>query len=384
MSFASGRPVRITAAILVAALLMIGARPAVAVPSTPEISEKQAKAASAQSALDRMRADLEVKIEEYNAITEALDVTNAQIVETASELEDATALLRESQERLAERAAHIYKHGGIGVLDVFLGVRSFDDLVSRVDLLRRINTSDAETVAAVRTARSKVEQTANTLEQRRAEQVALQSEAEGRARAIESEVAAQERYVAQLSADVQQLIAEEEERERVLAEERARAAAEAARRAAQPGSGTPADRAPGAERPATDPEDLPAARGSVVEIALRYLGVPYVYGGSTPAGFDCSGLMQYVYRQVGVSLPRTSRAQYGVGQHIAADRPDLLQPGDLVFFGTNGDPSRVHHVGMYVGDGNYIHAPYTGTVVRINSLTSRIQRSGDYVGASRI
>jgi len=122
----------------------------------------------------------------------------------------------------------------------------------------------------------------------------------------------------------------------------------------------------------------------VVDIALQYLGVPYVYGGSTPDGFDCSGFVQYVYRQVGVSLPRTSRAQYGVGQHIAADRVDLLQPGDLVFFGTNGDPSRVHHVGMYVGGGNYIHAPYTGTVVRINSLISRIQSNGDYVGASRL
>jgi len=121
----------------------------------------------------------------------------------------------------------------------------------------------------------------------------------------------------------------------------------------------------------------------VVDIALQYLGVPYVYGGSSPSGFDCSGLVQYVYRQVGVSLPRTSQSQFRVGEHIPADRVDLLQPGDLVFFGTDGDPSRVHHVGMYVGDGNYVHAPYTGTVVRVNSLTSRIQSSGDYVGGSR-
>lgn len=384
MSLASGHRVRVIAAVISAALTLSSTGVSFAVPATPEISEKQAEASAAQAGLDRMRADLEVKIEEYNAITEALEATESQIVETRAELEQATKDLRESEDRLAERASNIYKHGGIGMLDVFLGVRSFDDLITRVDLLRRINASDADAVASVRSARAWVEQMAGALEQRRSEQVVLQAEAEARARAIEDEVVRQERYVAQLGADIRRLIAEEEERERVRAEQRAREAAEAARRATPaPGSGAPSGPS-GPERPAADPGSLPSARGGVVDIALQYLGVPYVYGGSTPAGFDCSGLVQYVYRQVGVSLPRTSRAQYGVGQHIAADRVDLLQPGDLVFFGTNGDPTRVHHVGMYVGGGNYIHAPYTGTVVRINSLTARIQSNGDYVGASRL
>ncbi|MEA5076104.1 MAG: NlpC/P60 family protein [Coriobacteriia bacterium] len=384
MSLASGHRVRVIAAVVGAALTLSSPGIALAVPATPEISQKQAEAASAQAGLDRMRSELEVKIEEYNAITEALELTQARIVQTRAELEQATSDLRESEARLAERASNIYKHGGIGILDVFLGVRTFDDLITRVDLLRRINASDAATVASVREARATVEQMAGTLEQRKSEQLVLQADAEARANAIEDEVARQERYVAQLGADVRRLITQEEERERALAEQRAREAAEAARRATPAaGSGTPAGSS-GAERPAADPGSLPAAPGGVVAIALQYLGVPYVYGGSTPAGFDCSGFVQYVYRQVGVSLPRTSRAQYGVGQHIAADRVDLLQPGDLVFFGTNGDPSRVHHVGMYVGGGDYIHAPYTGTVVRINSLTARIQSSGDYVGASRL
>ncbi|MGB4441229.1 MAG: C40 family peptidase, partial [Coriobacteriia bacterium] len=124
-------------------------------------------------------------------------------------------------------------------------------------------------------------------------------------------------------------------------------------------------------------------QAQVVSIALQYLGVPYVWGGSTPSGFDCSGLTQYCYRQVGVSLPRTSQSQYQAGQHIARDRLDLLRPGDLVFFGTNGDAGDVHHVGMYVGDGNYVHAPYTGAVVRVDSLNARISSRSDYVGGSR-
>ena len=87
--------------------------------------------------------------------------------------------------------------------------------------------------------------------------------------------------------------------------------------------------------------------------------------------------------QVTFSLPRTSQSQYEAGQHIARGRLDLLKPGDLVFFGTDGDADAVHHVGMYVGDGNYVHAPYTGAVVRVDSLTARIAAKADYVGASR-
>jgi cell wall-associated NlpC family hydrolase len=108
-----------------------------------------------------------------------------------------------------------------------------------------------------------------------------------------------------------------------------------------------------------------------------------VWGGSTPSGFDCSGLVQYVYERLGIDLPRTSREQYHAGAFIPANRLDLLQPGDLVFFGYDGDPERVHHVGMYVGDGNFIHAPGTGDHVVVASLTGRIAARGDYVGAVR-
>ena len=211
------------------------------------------------------------------------------------------------------------------------------------------------------------------LEQREAEQIALKGEAEARARDIEADITAQERYVASLDQAVRQLIAEEEERQRLLAEERARAAAE--RAASTPASGG---------RPADDVAQLGSGHPEVVGIALQYLGVPYVWGGSSPAGFDCSGLTSYCYRQIGISLPRTSASQYRVGRHIAPDRVDLLVPGDLVFFGRNGDPDRVHHVGIYVGDGNYVHAPQTGDVVKVSSLTERISSRGDYVGASRL
>jgi cell wall-associated NlpC family hydrolase len=93
--------------------------------------------------------------------------------------------------------------------------------------------------------------------------------------------------------------------------------------------------------------------------------------------------VQYVYAKIGISLPRVSQDQFRAGEHIPSDRLDLLKPGDLVFFGRNGDQNLVHHVGMYVGSGDFIHAPASGQDVQISSLTDRIDTRHDYVGASR-
>ena len=104
---------------------------------------------------------------------------------------------------------------------------------------------------------------------------------------------------------------------------------------------------------------------------MQYLGTPYVWGGSGPGGFDCSGFVAYVYAQVGVSLPHNAAAQYGYGTPVSSLR---AQPGDLVFFDGLG------HVGIYIGGGQFIHAPHTGDVVKISSLSDG---HGGYVGARR-
>ncbi|AHI01963.1 NlpC/P60 family protein [Kutzneria viridogrisea] len=115
--------------------------------------------------------------------------------------------------------------------------------------------------------------------------------------------------------------------------------------------------------------------GNAVRAALGEVGVPYVYGGTTPSGFDCSGLVQWAYRQAGVSITRITTTQYNEGAPVA--RADL-RPGDLVFYGT---ASNIHHVSMYIGDGKVVHAPDVGEVVKVVP----IERSGnDYFGAKRI
>ena len=113
----------------------------------------------------------------------------------------------------------------------------------------------------------------------------------------------------------------------------------------------------------------------IIETAKKYLGVPYVWGGSTPKGFDCSGFVQYVFMHHGISLPRTSSQQYKVGTYIK--RADL-KPGDLVFFGTTG----VSHLGIYIGDNQFIHASSSKGVI-ITSLSNSYW-AVRYYGARRV
>jgi len=118
-------------------------------------------------------------------------------------------------------------------------------------------------------------------------------------------------------------------------------------------------------------------RDELVNTASRFLGVPYRWGGvDSDNGFDCSGLTMVSYRLNGLDLPRNSRAQFDAGRYVSKTS---LQKGDLVFFATKGG-RRVTHVGMYVGNGNFIHAPRTGKTVRIASLSDKFFRQ-TYVGA---
>jgi peptidoglycan DL-endopeptidase CwlO len=125
---------------------------------------------------------------------------------------------------------------------------------------------------------------------------------------------------------------------------------------------------PGVSVPVPAPSSVGQA---AVNAALSQLGTPYVWGGSAPGGFDCSGLVSWAYGQNGISLPHYTGSLWAMGTHISASE---LAPGDLVFY--NG----LNHVGMYIGNGSFVEAPHTGDVVKITSMGAR---SG-FVGAVRI
>lgn len=121
-----------------------------------------------------------------------------------------------------------------------------------------------------------------------------------------------------------------------------------------------------------------ALRNQVINYAANFLGTPYVYGGSTPSGFDCSGFTSYVYNNTVRSIPRTSNSQYSGLSHVGSMSD--LKPADLVFFGSNGS---ISHVGIYVGNGKFIHSPHTGSSVKYDTLWSGNYNSR-YIGASRV
>jgi cell wall-associated NlpC family hydrolase len=112
----------------------------------------------------------------------------------------------------------------------------------------------------------------------------------------------------------------------------------------------------------------------VVAIALRYLGTPYRWAGSSPGGFDCSGFVMYVYGRIGISLPHNSAMLWGVGRPVARNE---LQPGNLVFF--NG----LSHAGIYIERGRFVHSPHSGDVVKISRLSEHSYRR-TYYGARRL
>jgi cell wall-associated NlpC family hydrolase len=114
------------------------------------------------------------------------------------------------------------------------------------------------------------------------------------------------------------------------------------------------------------PTDEQGLRASLVESARGYLGVPYLFGGTTERGFDCSGLTGAVYRLNGLGLPRSSQSQFEAGTPVAVEH---ARAGDLVFFSTGG--GRVSHVGLYLGQGAFIHAPRSGQSIRQNELADR-------------
>ena len=278
-----------------------------------------------------------------------------QTRKAAQRVAKAEKRIKQLQTHLRTRATGMYRSGPLGFVDVLFGSKSFEQFARTWDVLKQLNAEDAAAVVEMKAAREEATAAHAQLaakERAAAKQVRIMSSNKA---SIVAQLAKRKNALAGLQTEIAALQAAEEARQAV----EARAWAASAQQSSSGGGG--GDSYPAPTR---------APRGEVVSVARKYLGAPYVWGADGPNTFDCSGFTMFVYRQVGVSLPHSSRAQIGSGERVS--RGDL-QPGDLVFFG-----SPIHHVGMYVGGGMYIHAPHTGDVVKISPLSR-----GDYAGASR-
>ena len=276
-------------------------------------------------------------------------------------------------------------------LEVILGAVSVAELMDRVSTVELVSARDEELVESARGARVETGQREQKLESARESQALVVSELDGQRREVEQLLAERESLAATIEDELARLIEEEAlrqeelkaETERRLAAERAerRAAAQAPpatqRETSAPTSASePAAPAPqAAPAPAPTPPPPAAKYTGVVATAMKFLGVPYVWGGESPSGgFDCSGLVLYVYRQHGVSLPHHAATQFNYGTPVTRSQ---LQPGDIVFFNGLG------HNGIYIGDDKFIHAPHTGDVVKISSLNDSWY-TATWVGARRL
>jgi peptidoglycan DL-endopeptidase CwlO len=291
--------------------------------------------------------------------------------------------LRDAKRRLASRLYSLYVTPPPSTIEVVAGSHSLSQLISRGEAAQALSRQDASLgQAAVRFERT-VQAKEHQLKVLKGKRVAAVAARKAQKQRRESELAQERQLLGSIHTTIQHLQYQERQHElelkreaearlAALARARKAAAAAAAAQAAQAQQTTSAPASVVA--PPGPPVNVPTGNGgaghaAAASIALRYLGVPYVWGGASPSGFDCSGLVMYVYAQLGISLPHYTVAQWNATEPVSSPAP-----GDLVFFNSLG------HVGIYIGGGRFVDAPHTGSVVRIDSISS----FGGYDGARRV
>jgi peptidoglycan DL-endopeptidase CwlO len=361
-------------AVLAAALAVV----AVSSAEPGQISSKRADAERVLAEIDAIDMELDRAVEAYNGATVQLETINRDLAANQKRLVTARANLAAAHKRVANRVLALYTSQEPDALAVLLGASSLGDLIERIDSVNRISRDDVRIAEEVTRFRNEVRTRQQHLVQAQAQQRKIVAQRAARRSAIEGQLAERQTLLASIKDEISKLQAAEQARQELLARE-ARAqlrstqtqTSDQEQSSPPPSEPTPPAPSPSPSPPPTSP--LPSTHGGVVGIALRFLGVPYRWGGASPSGFDCSGFLVYVFAKVGVYLPHSSYMQFRLGRFVPRS---ALQPGDAVFF--NG----ASHVGIYIGSGRFVHAPHTGDMVKISSLGEGWY-SSTYVGARR-
>lgn len=286
---------------------------------------------------------IEYKMGKLNELKEQILEKENQIQENEQKIELAEADIEEKDNALAERLNIIQKNGGIEstpmkYLDALLSSEDILDAVQKVHLISKICTSDKKLIQNAKDAKDNLTQIKENIEKE-------QKELEKSKEYLENEIK-------KLETDKEKLIDYVKENSSLL------------------------DLSTNNIIPVTLPSDISEEAKAIILEAEKYLGVPYLWGGTTPDGFDCSGYMQYIFASKNISIPRVSQDQQSFSTKISMSE---IKPGDLVF----NKSSDSTHVGMYIGNDMYIHAPHTGDVVKISQLsTSNMKYAGRILESS--
>jgi cell wall-associated NlpC family hydrolase len=368
------------------------------------IDQKKAEAQQVYDEIIQLDQNLSVADEKINLANIRLAQVAAEQRFNRRELGIARQNLIRSRKMIEQRVLALYNSSTPSTLDLILGASTVGDLMTRLDNANRLSSLDQQVIGQVQTFKSAVTEHARELRNEHNDAVHLLAQRRAVRASVASELNQRQQLLGSIKNQIATLEAQQRQREleAVKAAEARAAAAQAAQEAreqatvvgasaatpvtqqAPTGGGTPAPTPAATPTPTPSTPSPPPAPtvvnpsspygSQVVSIAMSYIGTPYVWGGAAPGGFDCSGLVMYSFAQLGISLPHSSYAMFNYGVPVAYSQ---LEPGDLVFFDSLG------HVGIYIGGGEYVDAPYTGAYVRVDSL-SNSWAAANYSGARRI
>lgn len=336
----------------VAAAPTTGAAPATAaapgttVAANPNatLAQKQAEAQRVENEISILDQQLEIIVEQYNAAHELLTDTQKKLKASVVDFKEVEGRYDTQKQLFDLRLEALYRNSKFGGIEIVLGSRSLSDLFRRLEFMQKMADRDASILSEVKSERAQIEQVQASLAQLKVQQAQLEKELKAKEKSIQGQLAQRQATLASVNADIREILDTQEAQRDV---DQAQLLASILNQSNSMG--------------------IIAQPGSVVWDVLKFvrLKVPYVWGGSTPRGFDCSGLTSYVFKRHGVTIPRVSYEQARAGYAVAEND---LQPADLVFFGS----PNIHHVGIYIGGGYFVHAPRTGDVVKISKLSERL------------
>jgi cell wall-associated NlpC family hydrolase len=323
---------------LLACIAAVSPQPASA---TPTLDQTKAKYARIQKQVHRLDLRAEALAEKYDHAVEELRRLHREIVQTKLQLKAARISLEHHQEALGEMMVVSYKDLDPQTMALLLGAQSLSEATSSIDIKTRFDNALATAVEQIQALETQISIQEQQLVADRAEALVRKHEIEQRREQIHKELRRRRRLVRLLGARV--------------------AAGEAASKIGQEKVALAAAKWITHDRNHVANDPGAVLRDTVALEALAQIGVPYKWGGASPeTGFDCSGLMMWLWAKHGVALPHFAASQYAMGPKVDLDQ---LQIGDLVFFHHLG------HVAMYIGHGYVVHAPHTGDFVRIAKLS---------------